>query len=59
MVVSPSGQTLANITTPPGGQITNVAFGGSDHTTLYMTVMGTGTTRGVFKLPMPLPGMPY
>jgi gluconolactonase len=44
---------------PGGGQLTNVAFGGSDHKTLYITVQGT-SQRGVYKLTgMPLPGMPY
>jgi len=42
-----------------GGQLTNLAFGGTDHKTLYITAQGTGTQRGVFKLTMPLPGMPY
>jgi len=60
-VVDPTGKTVgAPITVPGGGQITNVAFGGADHKTLYITVMGTGTVRGVFKLAnMPIPGMPY
>ena len=50
--------TIGNI--PGGGQLTNLAFGGSDHKTLYITVQGAGTTqRGVFKLTMPIPGMPY
>jgi gluconolactonase len=49
--------TIANV--PGGGQITNLAFGGSDHKTLYITVQGT-SQRGVFKLTgMPVPGMPY
>jgi len=42
-----------------GGQLTNVAFGGTDHKTLYITAQGTGTQRGVFKLAMPIAGMPY
>jgi len=43
-----------------GGQLTNLAFGGADHKTLYITAQGAGTTqRGVFKLAMPVPGMPY
>jgi gluconolactonase len=42
-----------------GGQLTNVAFGGADHKTLYITAQGAGTQRGVFKLAMPVPGMPY
>jgi gluconolactonase len=44
---------------PGGGQLTNLAFGGSDHKTLYITVQGT-SQRGVFKLTgMPVAGMPY
>jgi gluconolactonase len=60
-VLDPSGKTLGTpITVPGGGQITNVAFGGADHKTLYITVMGTGTVRGVFKISnMPIPGMPF
>ena len=50
--------TIANV--PGGGQLTNLAFGGADHKTLYITVQGAGSTqRGVFKLAMPIPGMPY
>ena len=49
--------TIANV--PGGGQLTNLAFGGSDHKTLYITVQGT-SQRGVFKLTgMPVAGMPY
>jgi gluconolactonase len=59
-VVSPSGSTVGSITGfPGGGQITNIAFGGMDHKTLYVTSQGTGAQRGVFKLAMPVPGMPY
>ena len=60
-VLDPSGKALGTpITVPGGGQITNVAFGGADHKTLYITVMGTGTVRGVFKVAnMPIPGMPF
>ncbi len=56
-----AGTHLATIgSIPGGGQLTNLAFGGSDHKTLYITVQGAGTTqRGVFKLAMPVPGMPY
>gem|GEM_PF-243229 len=43
---------------PGGGQLTNVAFGGSDHKTLYITVQGS-SQHGVYKLTMPIPGMPY
>src|SRR5262249_3685675 len=54
-----AGTHLATISgVPGGGQLTNVAFGGSDHKTLYITAQGTGTAKGVFKLAMPISGMP-
>ncbi len=60
IVVNPSGTTIGHIMgIPGGGQLTNVAFGGTDHKTLYITAQGTGTARGVFKLPLTIPGMPY
>jgi gluconolactonase len=60
IVVTPSGTKLAQIANIPGaGQLTNVAFGGPDHQTLYITAQGSGTQRGVFKVHLPLPGMPY
>lgn len=59
-VVNPAGSTIGTITNfPGGGQITNLAFGGANHKTLYVTSQGNGTGRGVFKLPMSVPGMPY
>lgn len=55
-----AGTKLATISGLPGnGQLTNAAFGGADHKTLYVTAQGSGTTKGVFKLAMPIPGMPY
>ena len=48
--------------------VTNAAFGGADHKTLYITAQGQGaaspsgvgaTAQGLFKVAMPLPGMPY
>jgi gluconolactonase len=64
IVANPAGTTIGHITgIPGGGQLTNVAFGGTDHKTLYITAMGTlgGTnpSKGVFKLPLSIPGMPY
>jgi gluconolactonase len=55
-----AGTHLATIANVPGaGQLTNVAFGGSDHKTLYITVQGS-SQHAVFKLTgMPVPGMPY
>jgi len=61
IALDPTGKVVGNpIAVPNNGQITNVAFGGTDHKTLYMTVMGSGSMRGVFKLTgMPIPGLPY
>jgi gluconolactonase len=53
------GTHLATIgSIPGGGQLTNVAFGGTDHKTLYITVQGS-SQHGVYKLAMPIAGMPY
>jgi gluconolactonase len=55
-----TGTHLTTITGVPGnGQLTNLAFGGSDHKTLYITAQGNAPAKGVFKLVMPVPGMPY
>ena len=55
-----TGTHLTTIAGVPGnGQLTNIAFGGSDHKTLYITAQGNAPGKGVFKLPMPVPGMPY
>ncbi len=54
-----AGTHLATIgSIPGGGQLTNIAFGGSDHKTLYITVQGS-SQHGVYKLTMPIAGMPY
>jgi gluconolactonase len=56
-VYSPTGTLLGMITA--GGITTNVAFGGTDHKTLYITTQGTGTARGVYSIAMNVPGYPY
>lgn len=38
---------------------TNVAFGGADHKTLYITGMGNAMNRGVFEVKLAFPGLPY
>lgn len=52
--VSPSGQVLGAVRTD-GEQTTNLAFGGRDNRTLYITDMGTGT---VYVWNSPVPGLP-
>jgi gluconolactonase len=55
-----AGTHLTTITgVPNNGQLTNIAFGGADHKTLYITAQGNSPAKGVFKLSMPVPGMPY
>lgn len=66
VVVDAAGNSLGTITVTVTGaqgvddlQITNAAFGGSDHKTLYITTSGTGTRSGLFTLTMNIPGYPY
>jgi gluconolactonase len=58
-VFSPAGTSLGTITVSGAQSVTNVAFGGADHRTLYITALGSGTQKGLFRITMPLPGMPY
>ena len=59
MVVSPTGTLIGMISLPTTAfqAVTNVAFGGADHKTLYIT--GLGNNKGLFQVPMSIPGMPY
>jgi len=62
IVISPSGTKLAQISvtgSPAPQAVTNVAFGGADHKTLYITGQGSGKGQGVFKMTLAIPGMPY
>lgn len=58
-VYSPAGQSLGSITISGLPQTTNVAFGGADHKTLYVTGMGSKEQKGLFKIPMNVAGFPY
>lgn len=59
-VYSPAGAPLATIALATGaGNTTNVAFGGSDHKTLYITAQGTEGQRGVYSIAVSVPGFPY
>lgn len=69
IVVSSSGSSLGTITVTGAGNVTNAAFGGADHKTLYITAQGVGGAnpsgvpssgaQGLYEVTMPLPGMPY
>src|SRR5262245_11327230 len=65
VVVNPSGTgtSLGTVTLNTVSSVTNVAFGGANHQTLYVSGqgngMGGGSTMGLYRADMPLPGMPY
>jgi gluconolactonase len=54
-----TGNKIGDISVTGNGiqAVSNVAFGGANHTTLFITTLGG--TPGVFSVDMPLPGMPY
>ena len=59
-VYSPAGALLTTIALASGaGTTTNVAFGGTDHKTLYITAQGTEGQRGVYSIALAVPGFPY
>lgn len=58
IVVKPDGTKLGTIAIPQG-VVTNVAFGGNDHQTLFITAQGSSKIQGVFKLHLSIPGLPY
>jgi gluconolactonase len=58
-VLSPAGSELFRISFSEVQSVTNVAFGGADGKTVYVTALGSGTRTGLFQLPAEIPGMPY
>jgi gluconolactonase len=58
-VYSPAGTSLGTIMLNNGGTSTNVAFGGADHQTIYITAQGNDGQRGVFSIASSVPGFPY
>jgi gluconolactonase len=59
IVYSSAAAPLGSISVPDLGQVTNVAFGGADHKTLYISGQGTNMQKGLFKVAMNVPGFPY
>jgi gluconolactonase len=59
VVLSPAGMEIGSVAVDQAESVTNVAFGGTDHKTLFITSMGTGTARGVFRATLNVPGFPY
>ena len=54
-VLSPVGEPVACITAPTGPAVTNLAYGGPENRTLYITESGTGH---VLTAEMDVPGEP-
>jgi gluconolactonase len=56
-VYTPSGTKIGSLSVSDLQAVTNVAFGGSDHKTLYIT--GLGNNKGLFSITLNIPGRPY
>jgi gluconolactonase len=59
VVLSPAGTEIHRITFTGVQSITNAAFGGVDHKTLYVTALGSGAQKGLFTVGMAIPGLSY
>ena len=57
VVINPAGAEVGRIMVTGAQAVTNVAFGGADHRTLFITTLDG--SPGVYTVAMPLPGMPY
>jgi gluconolactonase len=57
VVYTSAGTMIGTITVPEVQGATNIAFGGSDHKTLYVT--GMGNSKGLFQMTLNLPGRPF
>lgn len=59
VVLSPAGQEIARIPAPSANaSVTNVAFGGRDRKTLFITALG-GSGRGLYQVRLQVPGLPF
>jgi len=57
VVYTPAGQMIGSIPVPEVQSATNVAFGGADGKTLFVT--GLGEQKGLFRMTLDVPGRPY
>jgi gluconolactonase len=57
VVATAAGAMLGTSAVPDVQSVTNVAFGGADRKTLYIT--GLGDEKGLFQIPLTIPGRPY
>jgi gluconolactonase len=67
IVLSSTGSVIGTLAVPNAFSATNVAFGGADHKTLYISAQGSGggqqppgsSAQGVYQVALDIPGMPY
>lgn len=59
IVVNSLGAEVARIAVPDVQSVTNVAFGGPESKTIYITTLGSGSRVGLFTVAGEVPGMPY
>jgi gluconolactonase len=59
VVLDASGKEIGTIAVSQAESVTNVAFGGVDRKTLFITSMGTANQRGLFRVELNVPGLPY
>jgi gluconolactonase len=57
VVLGPTGTELGRLTVTGAQAATNVAFGGADHKTLFITTLDA--KPGIYALDLGVPGMPY
>lgn len=57
VVLNPAGQQIGALDVPSSGNITNVAFGGAEKTTLFVTSLGA--TPQIHQATLNVPGYPY
>ena len=57
VVLGPTGAELGRIAVPGVQSASNVAFGGADHETLFITTLDSNP--GVFQVALGVPGLPY
>jgi gluconolactonase len=58
-VFNPGGDLIGTIGPLPGQGLTNVAFGGADRKTLFISGFTQGTQPGLFSVELEVPGLPY
>jgi len=58
-IYSAAGALIGVIAVSGVQSATNVAFGGADHKTLYITALGSGNQKGLFRAELNVPGFPY